>query len=500
MRSFAVSSRLLSGCALLWLATLALRADVHCPAIFGDHMVLQQRQPVPVWGEAAAGEDVTVEFAGQTVRTTAGADGRWQVMLAPLAASVEPRMFTVRGENTLTFSDVLVGEVWFCSGQSNMEKPFGPRHGQKPTEGSDAEITAADHPRLRLFQVPHSGRPKPGDASLAWQPSSPDALRTTAFSAIGYVFGRELQRELAVPVGVIHASFGGTRIEAWLPPDTIMRVPALRDVAQLRYPAWVPGVQPTELYESMVAPFVPFAVRGFVWYQGETNCMDGDCGPAYAAKFQALIASWRRAWRVPAAPFYFALLAPFDYSKWDKFPVTAEALPVMWESQAHALTEPHTGAVVTTDLVTDLHDIHPPQKIEVGRRFARLALAQTYGRTDLAARSPRFAALESPDGGHLVLRFTDSAGLRSRDGEPLRDFTVAGEDRRFHPAAARIEDDRVIVSSQDVAHPVAVRFAWSETATPNLVNAAGLPAMPFRTDDWPVVTGRPAKVVPATTP
>ncbi len=474
--------------AAVTLSAAPLRAEVRCAIVFGDHMVLQRGRPVPLWGGAAPGETVTAEFAGQRHSVTAGADGRWHLMLDPMAASEESRTLTVCGTNAITFTDVLVGEVWLCSGQSNMEKPLGPRPGQKPTDNYEAEIRAADHPLLRLYQMPHSGKPAKGVIGLQWVICSPETIAGTRFSAVGYFFGRELRRELHVPIGVIHSSFGGTMIEAWMPPDAFEREPGLRGRERVRFPAWVEGVQATELYTSMIAPLVPYAVRGFLWYQGETNCLSAD-GAIYTAKMRALVASWRAAWHDGNLPFFYAQIAPFDYYDWDKVPkhLTPDTLPLFWEAQTRALAIPHTGMIVTTDLAADPHDIHPTNKRDIGRRFARLALAATYGRNDILAQSPRYATMQLRPGGKIALRFDFAGtGLQSRDGQPLTYFTIAGADRKFVPAATTLEGDTAVVSSPDVAQPVAVRFAWADTATPNLVNSAGLPAIPFRTDDWPV--------------
>jgi sialate O-acetylesterase len=480
----------------LLLPTAALRADVRCALLFSDHMVLQRDRPVAVWGEAAPGETVAVEFAGQHKSAVATAAGRWRVDLDPLPASAEPRTLTVHGSNTLTFSDVLVGEVWLCSGQSNMEKQLGPRQGQQPTDNYEEEIRRADYPRLRLFEVPWSAKPKPGVTGLCWVSCTPGTIVSAEFSAVAYYFGRELVRELGVPVGLIQSSFGGTQIEAWMPAAAFASSPELRDLVHVHYPAWVEGVQPTELYQSMIVPLEPYTLRGFLWYQGETNCMNAE-GAVYTEKMRALIASWRAAWHDPAAPFYYVQIAPFDYSRWDKLPklLTPEALPRFWEAQTAALAIPHTGMVVTTDLVADPHDIHPTDKRDVGLRLARLALAETYGRRDLLARSPRWAGTRTLPGGKVELRFSDTgAGLTTRDGRPANDFKIAGPDRRFVPADAVIQGDRVIVSSPQVAAPVAARFAWDEVANPNLVNSAGLPAISFRTDAWPIVAEQPRPV------
>lgn len=487
----------------LLFASLAARADVRCAAILGDHMVLQRDRAVPVWGDAAPGESVTVEFAGQRVATTASADGHWRVMLAAMPANAESRALTVSGTNTVTFSDVLVGEVWLCSGQSNMEKQLGPRKGQKPTDNYEEEIRQANHPLLRLYQMPQHGRPQKNVLGLTWVVCSPESVQRTEFSAAGYYFGRELCQQLGVPVGVINASFGGTLIEAWIPEDEFASRAAIRELRQVKYQAWVKGVQPTELYQSMIMPLQPYALRGFLWYQGESNCMQSEDG-IYTEKMRALINGWRRAWGDPVAPWYYVLLAPFDYSKWTTFPKlqTPEALPVLWEAQAKALDIPHTGLVVTTDLVKNTHDIHPTNKRDVGLRLARLALADTYGRSELQARSPSYVAMHQLSSGQIELTFKDvGTGLITRDGQASTDFLIAGEDRQFVPAEVKLKGDRVIVSSVKVKQPVAVRFAWRETATPNLVNSAGLPAVPFRTDDWPIVRElpKPLKTEPAGT-
>ncbi|HEX7632597.1 MAG TPA: sialate O-acetylesterase [Lacunisphaera sp.] len=462
-----------------------VHAEVSCPAIFGDHMILQREQPVPVWGQADAGEQISVEFAGQSARTTAGADGKWRVNLTPLKANTEAQVLTIHGKNTLTFADVLVGEVWFCSGQSNMEKPLGPRSGQKPTDNYEEELKRADCPTLRLFQVPQYAKPKKDDGSMVWFASNGDALMKSKFSAAAYYFGRELQRELGVPVGLIHSSFGGTRIEAWMPREAFDTL-GLEDLPGKPYQAWVKGVQATELYQSMVAPFVPYALRGFLWYQGEANVMNAEHF-IYATKMRALIATWRKAWENPDAPFYFAQIAPFFYSgqkKWEK-QLTPLALPALWEAQQSVLEVPHTGIVPTSDLAGNGRDIHPTNKRDVGLRFARLALSDTY-HFKLLAQPPRLTVVR--EAGKIVGQIVDNAqGLRTSDGQAPSQFEVAGEDRIFHPAQARITGGSIEVICPEVPQPWAVRFAWDELAMPNLINEAGLPALPFRTDDWPLV-------------
>jgi sialate O-acetylesterase len=463
-------------------------ADVALPPIFGDRMVLQRDLPIPVWGTAEPGETITVEFAGNSRRTTAAADGQWQVALDPIPASAQPRELSVRGRNTLVFRDVLVGEVWFLSGQSNMEKPLGPRAGQRPTDNYEEELTRADCATLRLFQVPRYGRPKPDDASLGWHACTADALMRTKFSAAGYYFGRELVRELRVPVGLIHASFGGTRIEAWMPPEAFELDPALTSLRVQKYPAWVIGTQPTELFTTMVAPHAPYGLRGFLWYQGETNCLNAEHF-IYATKMRALVATWRQRWHRADAPFYYAQLAPFGYAALPnrEKQLTAHALPALREAQFAALDVPHTGIIPTSDLAGDGSDLHPTNKQDVGIRFARMALAETYGRA-IAAQAPRLKSARLLRDRRFEVMLEHADGLHPRPAGPsIQGFEVAGADRIFVPADAFISGERIVVWAPPLAKdPVALRYGWHELALPTVFNGRGLPLLPFRTDDWPV--------------
>jgi sialate O-acetylesterase len=459
-------------------------AEVRCPPVFGTHMVLQRDQPVPVWGNAAAGEKVTVEFAGKKSTATADPHGVWQVKLAPLPASGESRTLVVRGSNVIHFEDVLVGEVWLCSGQSNMEKPLGNQVGQRPTENAQEEIRSADHPTLRLFQMPRGGQSDRIDSTRQWHACQPEILDKTRFSAAAYFFGRELIEKLGVPVGLIHTSVGGTRIEPWTVPTAYEGLPGLSAYAAPGAgDGHIDGIRIGELYDSMVKPFVPFSLRGFLWYQGESNLISGD-GDIYTEKMRALINGWRAAWAEPEAPFYFVQLAPHLYTarKQPKL-LSADALPLFWEAQTKALSIPHTGMAVITDTVDALDDIHPVNKRDVGLRLARLALARTYQK-DVVDSGPVLKEFKILDG-NVALKFENAEGLRCRDDKPPGGFTIAGEDRVFVPAVAKISQGGVIVSSPEVKEPAAVRFAWSERANPNLVNSAGLPARSFRTDIWP---------------
>lgn len=470
-----LSRAALAGLSLALLAAPAL-AEVRLPAIISDHMVLQRAARVPVWGWATPNEAVTVKFGRQAGSTRAGADGRWKLELELDAASRTPATLTVDGEgNTLVVNDVLVGEVWLASGQSNMEKPLGEKQGQKPTLDAEADIAAADHPDLRLFKVAKKKFTQAqDDVGGQWVVTTPASIEATKFSAAAYHFGRKLKAELGIPVGLIDSSWGGTRIEPWTPaPQT--------GAAQEGAGAETRNTTPSAIFNGMVAGLVPFGMRGVIWYQGESNLIDGEDPALYTAKMEGLVAGWRARWK-NEFPFYYVQVAPHVYSVVRKATVKeADALPRMWEAQAQALRIPKTGMVVTTDLVDDLRDIHPRDKKSVGLRLAGLALSDTYGRSAIVAYGPVFRSL-TVEGGKAVLSFDFADGLAARDGKPLAWFEIAGADGVYHPASAAIDGKRVVLASPQVAAPVGVRFAWDESAQPNLVNGAGLPALPFRSD------------------
>jgi sialate O-acetylesterase len=463
--------------AALWLLSLwalgpCASAAVRLPAVISDHMVLQRGAQTPVWGWAAPNETVSVGIGTQVQRTRAGQDGRWQVLLDLRDQLPAPAALQVRGDgNEIVVGDVLVGEVWLASGQSNMEKPIGEKRGQKPTLDARADIAAADYPDIRLFKVSRKKAGQPGaDVAGQWVRTTPASIESTQFSAAAYFFGRRLHQELHAPVGLIDSTWGGTRIELWTPPAS----------------AGEPGAaagdpEASVLYNGMIAGLAPYAIKGALWYQGESNIIDTGDGPAYTAKMEALVSGWRARWQRDF-PFYYVQVAPHLYHLVRHAKVAdPQAAPRLWEAQAAALRIPKTGMVVTTDLVDDLFDIHPRDKKSVGLRLANLALADSYGRTDIAAHGPMFRAM-TVQGHNAVLSFDHAQGLAARDGKALSWFDIAGQDGRYYPGTATIEQDKVVVSSPQVPAPVAVRFGWDEAAQPNLVNKAGLPASPFRSD------------------
>jgi len=481
---------LLRGFVFLSLVNLAL-ADVRLPNVLGSGMVLQRDLPVPVWGWAEAGEKVTVAFGKQTKTTVAGENGKWMVKLAPLKASAEPAKLVVKGGNIITLENILVGEVWICSGQSNMEWSI------RQSANAAAEIKAADHPRIRLFNVPgHTVAPLPRDRGAgSWQVCQPNTA--SGFSAVGYYFGRRLHRELKVPIGLIGSNWGGTRIEPWTTQEGFASVPELKNLADqvAGYTAStrVGGGTPAAIYNSMVHPLTPFAMRGAIWYQGESN---GGEGKSYYHKKHALVNGWRKAFQNKDLAFYWVQLANFQRENPD--PEGGDGWAKIREAQTEALDIPHTGMAIAIDLA-DAHnpgDIHPRNKQDVGGRLAQWALHQTYGKKDLVASGPLYESFKV-EGSSIRIKFKNvGKGLMVgkkvklepthmvKDGR-LQHFAISGKDQQWHWADARIEGDTVVVSSPKVPKPAGVRYAFAmNPAKANLYNKDGLPAGPFRTERW----------------
>jgi sialate O-acetylesterase len=449
-------------------------ADVSLSKMFGDHMVLQQETEAPIWGKADKGEKVVVVLGDARAEATAGDDGKWLVRIKTPQASGQALKLVVEGKNRLECSDVLIGEVWIASGQSNMEWIV-----QKSANAKE-EAEKAKYPSIRMTKVQWNAAKEPqDDVNATWTVCSPDSVPT--FSAVGYYFARKLHQELNVPVGIMSTNWGGTRAEAWTSKATLESDEAFSNLVTSEFKPGNPH-QGSVLYNGMIHPVIPYAIRGAIWYQGESNRSRAQ---QYAKLFPAMIADWRRLWKQGDFPFYFVQLAPYKY---DKKSDTLE-LPELWEAQTKTLTaSKNTGMAVTTD-IGDLNDIHPTNKQDVGLRLALWALAKDYGKTDLECSGPLYDSM-AIEGNKIRVKFKHGAGLMAKSGDPQL-FTIAGEDRQFVPAKAVIDGETIVVSSDTVAKPVAVRYGWSEWAEPekyNLFNKAGLPASPFRTDDFPMVT------------
>lgn len=446
-------------------------AEIKLNALFSDGVVLQRDREAPIFGTATPGAEVTVAIDGAKQTARAAADGKWQVRL-PAHAAGGPHVLTVAEADgkPVKVNDVQYGEVWIASGQSNMHWTFS--HNVKNKE---QELDAANDPLLRQFTVKKGQAKEPMfDTAGKWLGASRDNLlvdKNDGCSAVGYFFGRALRKELGVPVGIINSSVGGTPIQQWSPGGG--------------------------LFNNMIHPLAPFAVRGAIWYQGESNLSNG--GEAYAEMTKAQVEAWRKLWGQGDFPYYFVQIAPFTYSPRPKSTVNTEALPMFWQGQSKIPSlVAKTDYVVITDLVDNVADIHPSNKQDVGARLANLALHHDYEKSDVVFSGPRFKSAKV-DGNAIRVSFEHVAGgLASRDGKPLTEFLIAGDDRKFVPAEATIDGDTVVVKSPQVPKPAAVRFAWHEKAMANLQNKAGLPAGSFRSDAWEVVTAKAAEpAVPA---
>ena len=564
--------------AILLGTTTGLRADVKLQPIFGDHMVLQEGIKLPVWGTAAPGEAVTVTVGKETAHATADGSGNWRVDLPALPAGGAPVTMTVAGKNTLTFTDVLVGDVWICSGQSNME--FGIQNDAHGTE----TIAQANEPEIRLFMVakktalqPQVNLPPASGLTGTWQVCTPAALGGkwgwNGFSAAGYYFAHNLHENLHKPIGMIGTYWGGTPAQAWTSISGLEKDPALKHyvdahdalvtnlaAATAEYPAKIDAYKvavkawedaggkafedqmtawntaakqataagqapppkpitatpkprgptppdggsgaPASLYNAMVAPLVSFGIKGAIWYQGEANA---GAAAEYGTLFPSMITDWREKWGQGNFPFLFVQLASFKAGATQNWPFLREA-------QARALELPETGMATAVD-IGDPNNIHPADKLDVGKRLALIAKQVAYGE-NLVDSGPVYKSMQT-QGGAIHVSFTEEAGGLVIGQAPwtapgntppptdhLTGFTIAGADQKFVPADAKIDGTKVTVSSPQVTSPAAVRYDWANAPDGNLYNKDSLPADPFRTDDWPDPVaqglGKPASKAPST--
>ena len=473
--------------------TAIVSAEVKLPNVIGSDMVLQRDLPVPIWGWADKGEEVTVSFAGQSKTTKANGEGMWMVKLSALKANSKPATLTIKGSNEIKLENILVGEVWICSGQSNMEWSI------RSSMNAKEEIAASDHPGIRLFNVPgHKTHPKPQQRlaiPTEWKVCKPDT--SANFSAVGYYFGRRLHKELGVPVGLVGSNWGGTRIEPWTTLAGFESVSELSKEAEkvksYKKDTKVGGGSPSAIYNQMVHPLAPFAMRGGIWYQGESN---GGEHMSYYHKKHALVNGWRKVFQNKNLAFYWVQLANFQNPGTN--PAGGDGWAKIREAQTKALDIPHTGMAVAIDLA-DAHnprDIHPRNKQDVGGRLAQWALHQTYDKKNLVPTGPLYKSHKVKDNmihlsfdhvgkGLMVGKKTKLEPTAEVKGGKLEHFSIAGEDKKWVWADAAIEGDTVVVSSKEVKKPVAVRYGFTmNPANANLYNKDGIPALPFRTDDW----------------
>ncbi|HUV66768.1 MAG TPA: sialate O-acetylesterase [Sedimentisphaerales bacterium] len=490
-------------------------ADVRLPAIIGDNMVLQRGGPVSVWGWADPGEEimVSVSWHGMSWAVTTGQNGKWAFKMNPPKAG-GPYGITLRGKNEIEIKNVMVGEVWVCSGQSNMQ--FAVRQ----AVNGEQEVADADYPNIRLFTVERTVADQPqSDCKGNWTSCSPEAV--PGFSAVGYFFGRELHKKLGVPVGLIHTSWGGTPAEAWTRrgmlkaepdfspileryDDALSKYPQAKQEYERKLEDWKQAVEkaktegtrapgrpreplgaadphsPSGLYNAMIAPLIPFSIQGAIWYQGESNASRAY---QYRKLFPAMIKNWRDDWGQGDFPFLFVQLANFKEQKPD--PGESDWAELR-EAQSMTLALPNAGMAVIID-IGEAKNIHPKNKQDVGKRLALWALANSYGQK-IEYCGPVYKSSKT-EGNRIILTFDHVGdGLVAAPEQPLKGFAIAGADREFVWADARIDGNTVVVSSDKVSGPVAVRYAWADNPVCNLYNKEGLPASPFRTDDWPGVT------------
>ncbi len=450
------------------LAQRAASAKVKPHQLFTDGAVVQQGMPLKVWGTAGDGEEITVSFADQEASTTAE-DGKWQVELAPLSAG-GPYQMVIEGEDRVEINDIHVGEVWICSGQSNMVWPLTRTH------EAEAAIAAANHPKIRLFTVPRRATGDPqDDVDTRWQVCSPETAAN--FSAVAYYFGRDLQQELDVAIGLISTNYGGTPAEAWTSREKLDSKPELRGLLNSdRQPT--NSHYPGGLYNAMIHPLLDYPIRGAIWYQGESNASRAW---QYRTLFPTMITDWRERWGQGDFPFLLVQLAPFQ----DRTEVSDWA--ELREAQLLSTQVLRNVAMAVITDVGEKTDIHPQKKEPVGQRLALAARALAYGQ-DIEYSGPVLSDF-SVKGNKALLVFDHAEeGLVAKDGA-LQGFTIAGADQEFHPAEAKIiSEDTIEVTSSEVSDPIAVRYGWADFPVVNLWNGAGLPATPFRTDDFAVST------------
>lgn len=483
--------------------TRIIETKITVSSVFTTNMVLQRDKKVPVWGRAQPKKKVKVVFGDQEKTAEADKDGLWMLYLDPMQASSTPQDMVfdyslndgdiiAEDKNfAIVLHNIVVGDVWFCSGQSNME------YGMYGIYDRKNELKDVDYPEIRLFLISKNAYPFPRTRVRgSWEECSRSTITSggwNGFSAVAFTFGRRLYNELDVPVGLIQSAFGGSKVNPWVPREELKNSPIFAKeyktlvAADERYEkekkkdkdAKHPffgivdysRLKPATVYNAMVSPVIPFGIKGFLWYQGESNIGEGK---TYTQKMEALISGWRRVFDQGDLPFYFVQLPPYNYGNNTK-------LPRMWEAQEACLEVPNTGMVTIID-VANMNDIHPKRKREVGERLALLALSKTYGREDIVYSGPVYKGMKV-EGDTLVISFDyTGSGLVSGDGNPLTEFMISGDGKVFVPAVAVISGESVIVKSDKIQNPVVVRFAWSGDARPNLFNKEGLPARPFSTD------------------
>jgi sialate O-acetylesterase len=498
-------------------AAADVKSSLSVSPLFGDHAVLQRDKPIPVWGSAAPGESISVTFRNKTAKTVTGPDGRWLVRIGPFPATADPSDMVITGKTVLTAHDIIVGEVWLCSGQSNMEFKVDDGGFTYRANNAAAELAASNCLQIRQIEIERAVATTPATdvKHVDWEVASPQTVGR--FTAVGYFFARDIHRSTGIPVGIILSCWGGTPVESWMddkarastslsakladrwkaeklkwPPERVAKYPsdlaawnkaeAEATAKHTKNPLHWPQppasddspAAPGGLFNAMIAPLEPAAIRGVLWYQGEGNTGHPD---EYGELFTAMIRSWREGFGQGDVPFYFVQLANFG----DPAEIVQRDWALLRDEQAAALALPATGMAVTID-IGEADNIHPRNKQEVGRRLALIAKTNIYGVTP-EVTGPMFSSA-TPEEKGLRVHFTHvGTELQARGGAPTS-LEVAGADKRFFPATGKIEVDTLFASSPDVASPVAVRYAWTNAPAANIYSDDGLPVVPFRSDNW----------------
>jgi len=460
--------KILLALTIIFIFSTNMFAKIILPSVFADNMVLQQNSDVAIWGWSDAGETVKIVTSWNskdTVKVKADNSAAWKTTIRTIGAG-GPHSIQILGNSGVTLNNVMLGEVWVCSGQSNMEMNVN----WKLINGEE-EAAKANNPNIRIFHVQKIGAEYPQQTCNAtWTLCTPETMRAT--SAVGYFFCRELQQKLNVPIGIIVSAWGGTPAEVWIEKSRIENNPELNKAKYSEKFDWWPGTAGT-LYNSMIYPFVPYGIAGAIWYQGESNCGNYQI---YSQLMKTLIENWRADFKKDF-PFYLVQIAPYDYGE------KGTSQYIREQEEMVSKTVPNTGMVVITDLVDNIKDIHPKDKLNVGKRLANYALTETYKQNVGAYKSPSYQSMQV-EKGKVRLTFSDVlTGLKSTGKTPEK-FLIAGDDQKFVPATAKMDGNTIVLSSKLVKVPVAVRFCFDNTTMPDVFSNEGLPLAPFRTDEW----------------
>lgn len=463
---------------VIFLFTVSLKAQTQLPSVFANNMVLQQKEKVAIWGKDNPNSQINITTSwGAKSSTKVDENGFWKTKIKTEKASFNPESIVIKGSTTITLKNILIGEVWFCSGQSNMDMPMSGL-GKSKVLNADKYLEKSVNKNIRLFNNPRAASTSPNfETGGKWEVS--DKISAKRFTAIGYIFGLQLFEKLNVPIGIIESAWGGTRIESWIPKQELLKY------KDIKFAKTLPKEQnkqkrPTFLYNAMIHPFKDFKVKGFLWYQGESNRTKPK---PYASLMKDLISSWRTQWNDNTLPFYFVQIAPFNYVKLKKGKVNYDNF--IREAQLKtAQTIKNTGLVVTTDL-GDCNDIHPAKKGEVAKRLANWALANQYKFSKLNYKSAEFKSMKVNEN-QAILNFNFFNKDEFISTENINGFSIAGADKVFYPAKVSINKNKksVILQSDKVANPVAVRYGFEDCFESNLKTKSGLPISVFRTDQW----------------